>query len=94
MTANQTSAIVTERVDDIPLLLNQIMQMGIPEILDANFSTHGNLDGLSLGWTAAIWLVHVLSYASHRLNKVEGWVAKLNENHFKCHRFYYCSIGF
>ena len=37
MTTNQTSTIVTERVDDIPLLLNQIMQMGIPDILDAHF---------------------------------------------------------
>lgn len=76
MTANQSSVIVTERVDDIPLLLNQIMQMGIPDILDANFPTHGNWDGLSLGWTAAIWLVHILSEADHRLNRVEDWVAK------------------
>jgi hypothetical protein len=76
MTTNRTSAIVTERVDDIPLLLNQIMQMGIPDILDANFPTHGNWDGLSLGWTAAIWLVHILSEADHRLNRVEDWVAK------------------
>jgi hypothetical protein len=60
MTTNQTSTIVTERVDDIPLLLNQIMPMGIPDILDAHFPTHGNWDGLSLGWTAAIWLVHIL----------------------------------
>jgi len=76
MTTNQTSAIVTERVDDIPLLLNQIMQMGIPDILDANFPTHSNWDGLSLGWTAAIWLVHILSQADHRLNRVEDWVGK------------------
>jgi transposase len=76
MTTNQTSTIVTERVDDIPLLLNQIMQMGIPDILDANFPTHGNWDGLSLGWTTAIWLVHILSQADHRLNRVEDWVAK------------------
>lgn len=76
MTTNQTSTIVTERVDDIPLLLNQIMQMGIPDILDAHFPTHGNWDGLSLGWTAAIWLVHILSQADHRLNKVEDWVVK------------------
>jgi len=75
MTTNPTPAIVTERVDDIPLLLNQIMQMGIPDILDAHFPTHGNWEGLSLGWTAAIWLVHILSQADHRLNKVEDWVA-------------------
>ena len=74
-TTNQTSAIVTERVDDIPLLLNQIMQMGIPDILDENDPTHGNWDGLSLGWTAAIWLVHILSFAPHRLNRVEDWAA-------------------
>jgi len=43
MITNQTSAIDPYRVDDIPLLLNQIMQMGIPDILDANFPTHGNL---------------------------------------------------
>jgi hypothetical protein len=37
MNTNPTSAIVSERVDDIPLLLTQIMQMGIPDMLDANF---------------------------------------------------------
>lgn len=76
MSTNPASTIVTERVDDIPLLLTQIMQMGIPELLDANFPTHNNWEGLSLGWTAAIWLVHILSQADHRLNKVEAWVAK------------------
>jgi len=76
MSTNSTSTITTERVDDIPLLLNQIMLMGIPDILDANFDTHGNWEGLSLGWTTAIWLVHILSQADHRLNKVEDWVAK------------------
>jgi len=37
-----TSAIVTERVDDIPLLLTHMIQMGIPDILDTNFPTHDN----------------------------------------------------
>jgi transposase len=76
MTTNPTSDIDPCRVDDIPLLLTHMMQMGIADILDANFPTHGNWEGLSLGWTATIWLVHVLSQADHRLNKVEAWVAK------------------
>lgn len=42
MTTNQISTIVTEHVDDIPLLLNKIMSMGISELLDTNFPTHGN----------------------------------------------------
>jgi transposase len=76
MNTNPTSDIITERVDDIPLLLTQIMQMGIPDLLDAHFPTHNNWEGLSLGWTAAIWLTHILSQADHRLNKVQEWVAK------------------
>jgi len=76
MSTNPTSDIVTERVDDIPLLLTQMKQMGIVDLLDTNFPTHGNWDGLSLGWTATIWLTHVLSQADHRLNKVQDWVAK------------------
>jgi len=76
MSTLPTSDIVNERVDDIPLLLNQMIQMGIVDLLDANFPTHGNWDGLSLGWTTAIWLTHVLSQADHRLNQVQDWVAK------------------
>ena len=41
--------IITERVDDIPLLLAHLDQMGIAEELDAHFPTHGNWHGVSLG---------------------------------------------
>lgn len=71
-----SSTIVTERVDDIPLLLNHMIQMGIHDILDAHFPTHDNWGGISLGWTALIWLTHVLSQADHRLNRVQDWVTK------------------
>jgi hypothetical protein len=50
------SEIVTERVDDIPVLLAHLEQMGVPRLLDEHFPTHGNWQGLSLGWTATIWL--------------------------------------
>lgn len=35
-----------------------------------------NWEGISLGWTATIWLTHILSQADHRLNQVQDWVAK------------------
>ena len=41
MSTTPTSAIETERVDDIPLLLTHMIQMGIHDILDENFPTHG-----------------------------------------------------
>jgi hypothetical protein len=67
--------IITERVDDIPLLLEQMQRMGLPTLLDAHFPTHGNWQGLSLGWVTTIWLSSILSRGDHRLVHVEPWVA-------------------
>jgi transposase len=68
--------ITNERVDDIPLLLAQMERMGIPSLLDQYFPTHGNWQGLSLGWTATVWLAHILSEGDHRLNHVQSWAEK------------------
>jgi hypothetical protein len=34
--------IMSERVDDIPLLLAQLERMGVRSLLDEHFPTHGN----------------------------------------------------
>ena len=73
---NETLTILSERVDDIPLLLAQVARMGVQPLLDAHFPTHGNWPGLSLGWVTVIWLTHILSQADHRLNHVEPWAEK------------------
>ena len=65
----------TERVDDIPLLLSHSDKMGVPELLDEYFKPHGNWEGMSLGWTTAIWLAHIVSEGDHRMNQVQGWAA-------------------
>jgi transposase len=71
---NEALTIKTERVDDIPLLLSQMQRMGLVEVLDRHFPTHGNRVGLSLGWVTTLWLTHVLSQADHRMNHVQSWV--------------------
>lgn len=76
MSVNKSSTIITERVDNIPLLLTHLEQMGIPHLLDAHFPTHGNWKGLSLGWTATIWLVYIFYKADHRLNHVKNWIVQ------------------
>src|SRR5437899_4842907 len=73
---NEIPPIITERVDDIPLLLEQMQRMSLPSLLDDHFPTHGNWQGLSLGWVATIWLSSILSRGDHRLVHVEPWVAK------------------
>ncbi len=67
--------VTTERVDDIPILLAHSHKMGIAELLDEYFKPHGNWEGISLGWTTAVWLAHILSEGDHRMNQVQTWVA-------------------
>jgi transposase len=62
-------------VDDIPLLLAHSDQMGVPQLLDDSFKPHGNWEGLSLGWTTAVWVAHILSEGDHRMNQVQSWAA-------------------
>jgi transposase len=69
----ETLQIISERVDDIPVLLAQLERMGVQPLLDEHRPTHGNGVGLSLGWVTVIWLTHILSEANHRLNHVEPW---------------------
>src|SRR6516162_6303614 len=73
---NEISNIITERVDDIPLLIEQMQRMGLPTLFDTHFPTHGNWTGLSLGWVSTIWLSSILSRGDHRLVHVEPWVAQ------------------
>ncbi|HMA37137.1 MAG TPA: transposase [Chloroflexia bacterium] len=72
----ETLTLTTERVDDIPLLLAQMKQMDLPNLLDSYFPIHGNWQGLDAGWTATIWLAHILSQADHRLSYVQPWAAQ------------------
>src|SRR5918996_1701424 len=72
---NDIQHIITERVDDIPLLLEQMHRMELPTLIDSHFPAHGHWKGLSLGWVSTIWLSSILSRGDHRLSHVEPWVA-------------------
>ena len=66
--------IITERVDDVALLLGQMMKMGLPEILDNHLPKHWKQRGLSWGWTAVVWLAYILTEGDHRKVAVETYV--------------------
>src|SRR5215475_12421944 len=72
----ETLTIVSERVDDIPVLLAQLDRLGVQPLLDEHFPTHGNWVGLSLGWVSVLWLTHILSEGDHRLNHVAPWATQ------------------
>jgi transposase len=66
--------IITERVDDVALLIGQRVKMGLPEVLDRHIPRHGTQRGLSWGWTAVIWLAYILTEGDHRTVSVEPYL--------------------
>lgn len=69
----------TERVDDIPLLFGFLQQMGIQETLDKLVESHGNRQGLSVGWLITAWLSYIVSESDHRMIHVEFWAEEHTE---------------
>ncbi len=65
-----------ERLDDMPLLYGFLEKMGIQSAIDTVIKPHGNWQGLSMGWVVTIWLIHIASVYNHRMDRVQGWVAK------------------
>lgn len=66
--------ITTERIDDFVVLLSLMQQMDLPGILDRHVPRHWLQQGLSWGWTASMWLAHILSQGDHRKLTVRDWV--------------------
>ena len=65
---------ITERVDDVALLIGQMVTMGLPEVLDRHIPRHWTQRGRSWGWTAVIWLAYILTEGDHRNVSVEAYV--------------------
>ncbi len=67
-------SITNERIDDFVVLLRLMHQMDLPGILDRHLPRHWLQQGLSWGWTASIWLAHIVSQGDHRKLTVRDWV--------------------
>src|SRR2546430_2342131 len=72
---HELPTILTERIDDIPLLLEPRQRRGLPTLFDTHFPTHGTGTGLSLGWVSPLWLRAIVSRGAHRRGHVAPWVA-------------------
>ena len=71
---NQELTVTIEPVDDIPVLLTTMKQLGLAALVDKHFMAHGNWQGLSPGEVMSGWLTYILSEGDHRLNQAEAWV--------------------
>jgi transposase len=65
--------VITERIDDVVLLLHVMKQMELPELLNQHLPRHWKQEGLDWGWVAVIWLAYILSEGDHRKVVVREW---------------------
>ena len=68
------STVETYRVDDIPLLLAIMAELGIQQEIDREIKPHGLWQGCSVGTIVVIWLCYILTEQDHRLEPVQSWV--------------------
>ena len=67
--------ISSERIDDIPMILEWLKQMEIAKCIDQKLRPpHGNHEGLSYGQLSVLLLTYIITQSDHRLCAVEPWV--------------------
>jgi hypothetical protein len=72
---NTEVEITSERIDDIPLIVEWLKQLGIAKQIDKNLERpHGNHQGLSYGQLSVLFLTYIITQQDHRLCAVEPWV--------------------
>jgi transposase len=63
-----------ERIDDIPLLWEQLKAMGVIRLFDKHFPQYPTWAGdLTPGEVVACWLCFIISCGNHRLSHVQKW---------------------
>ncbi|MBW4675183.1 MAG: DUF4277 domain-containing protein [Desmonostoc geniculatum HA4340-LM1] len=67
--------ITSERIDDIPVIVEWLKQMEIAKCIDQKLKEpHGNHKGLSYGQLCVLLLTYIITQSDHRLSAVEPWV--------------------
>jgi transposase len=63
-----------ERLDDLPLLWEQLKTMGVVRLFDKHFPQHPNWEcELTPGEVLACWLCFIISTGNHRASHVQKW---------------------
>ena len=72
---NAQVEISSERIEDIPLIVEWLKQMGIAKVIDQSINKpQVNHQGMSYGQLSVLMLTYIITQADHRLCAVEPWV--------------------
>jgi transposase len=68
--------ITNEQINDLPVLLGIIEELGVRRVIDAQIQPHGNWAGISVGTAVSVWLCHLLMERDHRVVSVREWASE------------------
>ncbi len=71
--------VTTARLDDIPVLLAAMGQMGLQSIIDRHIPVQRHQRELRWGWTTVIWLAYVVSEGDHRKVAVQAYIRTMQQ---------------
>src|SRR5260370_29636425 len=74
-----TVKVSSEQVNDVPLLVGILEDMGIRRHIDAHIKQHASWEGISAGTIIEIWLCYLLTEQDHRLVAVRAWANERRE---------------
>ncbi len=75
MAINEQVKIYSERIDDIPVIVEWLKKMEIALWIDQKLTPpHGNHKGLSYGQLSVLLLTYIITQSDHRLSAVEPWI--------------------
>ncbi|HEY6411202.1 MAG TPA: DUF4277 domain-containing protein, partial [Ktedonobacteraceae bacterium] len=74
-----TVKVTSEQVNDVPLLVGILEDMGIRRHVDAHVGQHASWEGISAGTIIEIWLCYMLTEQDHRLVAVRAWANERRE---------------
>lgn len=69
--------VISERVDDVPLIIEVCKQLTLDHIVEKHLGTHGLQQGVGNGNLTIGWLSFMISQADHRMNAVRDWANKM-----------------
>ena len=69
--------VISERVDDVPLIIEVCKQLKLDEMVEKHLGTHGLQQGMHNGKLTVGWLSYIISKADHRINSVRDWANKI-----------------
>ena len=78
--ANTEVEIRTERIDELPVLIERLKQMKVAEIIDGQVGAHHLWEGLSKGLTSMVWLAHIMMSGDHRKVHVSRMLGACQES--------------